>query len=168
MRYPGCWKAKAFTLFDKGMKPSQIYGRIKVEKHTLYCYYQLWKKEHAEESHKKVIGEESQWKLNAERRSGNGQQKLGNRRKPVIESRRDHERSRLEAEYEKQKELVLALEAQMETVPNIDSKQRIGVAYSREYDKFRELTTQLFPGQADDESIEMALHPGRGGLIRGK
>ncbi len=128
----------------------------------------MWKKEHAAESHKKVIGEESQWKLDEERRSGSGPQKRGNGRKGIVESRRDHERIRPEAEYEKQKELVLALEAQMETVPNIDSKQRIGVAYSREYDKFRELTTQLFPGQADDESIEMALHPGRSGLIRGK
>ena len=53
MRYPGCQKAKAFKLFDQGKRPSEIYHLVKVKRHTLYCYYQLWKRERAEESERK-------------------------------------------------------------------------------------------------------------------
>ena len=37
-------KVKAFALFDAGFRPSEIYDEVTVKKHTLYWYYQLWKK----------------------------------------------------------------------------------------------------------------------------
>lgn len=37
-------KEKAFALFDVGFRPSEIYDEVAVKKHTLYWYYQLWKK----------------------------------------------------------------------------------------------------------------------------
>ena len=37
-------KEKAFTLFSEGYRPHQIYDQVKVKRHTLYWYYQEWKK----------------------------------------------------------------------------------------------------------------------------
>lgn len=37
-------KEKAFALFDEGYRPSQVYNQVKVKHHTLYFYYQEWKK----------------------------------------------------------------------------------------------------------------------------
>ena len=48
MRYPNCQKTEAFKLFDQGKRPSEIYGLVEVKKHTLFYYYQLWKKEQEE------------------------------------------------------------------------------------------------------------------------
>jgi len=43
---PNCQKAIAFRLFDEGKRPAEIYHLVGVKKHTLFYYYQLWKKEH--------------------------------------------------------------------------------------------------------------------------
>jgi len=59
MKYPGCQKAKAFKLFDQGKRPSKSNNQVKVIRHTLYNYYQLWKREQEEESERKKIGREA-------------------------------------------------------------------------------------------------------------
>lgn len=42
---PNCQKAIAFRLFDEGKRPAEIYHLVSVKKHTLFYYFQLWKKE---------------------------------------------------------------------------------------------------------------------------
>ena len=68
MKYPGCQKAKAFKFFDQGKRPAKMYSLVKVTKHTLYNYYQLWKREREEESERKRLVEERQQRLEAERK----------------------------------------------------------------------------------------------------
>ena len=38
-------REKAFALFDAGLRPYQIYDRVKVKKHTLYWYFQKYQKQ---------------------------------------------------------------------------------------------------------------------------
>ncbi len=42
---PNCQKAIAFRLFDEDKRPAKIYHLVDVKKHTLFYYFQLWKKE---------------------------------------------------------------------------------------------------------------------------
>lgn len=163
MRYPGCQKAKAFKLFDQGKRPSEIYNVVKVRKHTLYCYYQLWKKERKEESERKRLAEEHQRRLDEERKERERKQEEERWKEGVADSLRAQRRIQLETEYKNQRKRVLELEAQMSRAAdkpnNVDEVQRIGRIYSQEYEKFIELTRKLYPQYADEKSIEMALHP---------
>jgi len=163
MRYPGCQKAKAFKLFDQGKRPSEIYNLVKVKKHTLYCYYQLWKGEREEESERKRLAEERQQRLDEERKERERKQEEEMLQKGMVDSLRAQQRIQLEIKYENQRKRVLELEAQMSRAAdkpnNVDEVQRIGSIYSQEYEKFRELTRKLYPRQADEKSIDMALHP---------
>jgi len=163
MRYPGCQKAKAFKLFDQGKRPSEIYNLVKVRKHTLYCYYQLWKSEREEESERKRLAEERQRRLEEERKERERKQEEERFREGMAHALRAQQRIQLETKYDNQKKRVLELEAQMSQAAdkpnNIDEVGRIGSIYSQEYDKFRELTRKLYPQYADEKSIDMALHP---------
>ena len=38
-------REKAFALFDKGLRPHQIYDQVKVKKHTLYWYFQKYQRQ---------------------------------------------------------------------------------------------------------------------------
>ena len=163
MRYPGCQKAKAFRLFDQGKRPSEIYNLVKVRKHTLYCYYQLWKREREEESERKRLAEEHQQRLNEERKERERKQEEEMLREGMADSLQAQQRIHLETKYKNQRERVLELEAQMSRAAdkpnNVNEVQRIGSIYSQEYEKFRELTRKLYPQYADEKSIEMVLHP---------
>jgi len=163
MRYPGCQKAKAFKLFDQGKRPSEIYNLVKVRKHTLYNYHQLWKREREEESKRKRLAEERQRRLEEERKERERKQEEEMRKKSMADSLRAQRRIPLEAEYKNQRKRVLELGAQMSRAadkPNNGNEiERIGIIYSQEYEKFRGLTRKLYPRQADEKSIEMALTP---------
>jgi len=163
MRYPGCQKAKAFKLFDQGKRPSEIYNLVKVRKHTLYCYYQLWKSEREEESERKRLAEERQRRLEEERKERERKQEEERFREGMAHALRAQQRIQLETKYKNQKKRVLELKAQMSQTAdkpnNVDEVRRIGSIYSQEYDKFRELTRKLYPQYADEKSIDMALHP---------
>ena len=163
MRYPGCQKAKAFKLFDQGKRPSEVYNLVKVRKHTLYCYYQLWKREREEESERKRLAEEYRQRLEEERKERERKQEEERFREGMAHALRAQQRIQLETKYKNQKKRVLELEAQMSQAAdkpnNVDEVQRIGSIYSQEYDKFRELTRKLYPQYADEKSIDMALHP---------
>ena len=163
MRYPGCQKAKAFKLFGQGKRPSEIYHLVKVKRHTLYCYYQLWKRERAEESERRRLAEEYRQRLEEERKERERKQEEERFREGMADSLRAQQRIQLETEYKNQRKRVLELEAQMSRAAdkpnNVDEVQRIGSIYSQEYEKFRELTRKLYPRQADEKSIDMVLHP---------
>ena len=163
MRYPGCQKAKAFKLFDQGKRPSEIYNLVKVRKHTVYCYYQLWKREREEESERKRLAEEYRQRLEEERKEREHKQEEEILQKGMADSLRAQRRIQLQTEYKNQRERVLELEAQMSRAAdkpnNVNEVQRIGSIYSQEYEKFRELTRKLYPRYADEKSIEMVLHP---------
>jgi hypothetical protein len=159
MRYPGCQKAKAFKLFDQGKRPSEIYNLVKVRKHTLYCYYQLWKREREEESERKRLAEERQQRLEEEREERERKQEEEMWKEGMADSLRAQRRIQLATEYKNQRKRVLELGAQMSRATNVNEVQRIGIIYSQEYEKFRELTRKLYPRQADEKSIDMALHP---------
>ena len=163
MRYPGCQKAKAFKLFDQGKRPSEIYNLVKVRKHTLYCYYQLWRREREEESERKRLAEERQRRLEEERKERERKQEEERFREGMAHALRAQQRIQLETKYKNQKKRVLELKAQMSQAAdkpnNVDEVRRIGSIYSQEYDKFRELTRKLYPQYADEKSIDMALHP---------
>ena len=152
MRYPGCQKAKAFKLFNQGKRPSEIYNQVKVIRHTLYNYYQLWKREREEESERKRLADQRQRKLEEEMR-----------KQSMAHNIRAQQRIQLEIEYKNQMKRVLEVGVQMSRAAdkpnNISEIERIGSIYSQEYKKFRELTRKLYPLQADEKSIEMALHP---------
>jgi len=163
MRYPGCQKAKAFKLFDQGKRPSEIYHLVKVRKHTLYNYHQLWKRERAEESERKRLAEERQQRLDEERkeRERNQEEKMLQEDMPrILQAQR---RIQLEIEYKKQRERVLELGAHMSRAAdkpnNVNEVQRIGRVYTQAYEKFIELTRKLYPQYADEKSIDMALYP---------
>jgi len=162
MRYPGCQKAKAFKLFAQGKRPSEIYHLVKVKRHTLYCYYQLWKRERAEESERKRLAEEYRQRLEEERKERERKQEEERFREGMAHAVRAQQRIQLETKYKNQRTRVLELEAQMSRAAdkpnNVDEVQRIGSSYSQEYEKFRELTRKLYPRQADEKSIEMALY----------
>ena len=159
MRYPGCQKAKAFKLFDQGRRPSEIYNLVKVKKHTLYNYHQLWKKEREEESKRKRLAEERQQRLEEERKERERKQEEEMLQEGMADSLRAQWRIQLETEYRNQRKRVLELGAQMSEAADVNEVQRIGSIYSQEYEKFRELTRKLYPRQADEKSIDMALHP---------
>ena len=163
MRYLGCQKAKAFKLFDQGKRPSEIYNLVKVRKHTLYCYYQLWKREREEEIERKRLAEEYRQRLEEERKERERKQEEERFREGMAHALRAQQRIQLETKYKNQKKRVLELEAQMSQAAdkpnNVDEVRRIGSIYSQEYDKFRELTRKLYPQYADEKSIDMALHP---------
>ena len=86
MKYPGCQKAKAFKFFDQGKRPAEIYSLVKVTKHTLYNYYQLWKREREEESERKRLVEERQQRLEAERKRKERRQEeeIGRKSGPIV------------------------------------------------------------------------------------
>ena len=163
MRYPGCQKAKAFKLFDQGKRPSEIYNLVKVRKHTLYCYYQLWKREREEESERKRLTEERQRRLGEERKERERKQVEEMLQEGMADSLQAQQRIQLKTNYKNQKKRVLELEAHMSQVAdkpnNVDEVLRVGSIYSQEYEKFRELTRKLYPQYADEKSIEMVLHP---------
>jgi len=77
----------------------------------------------------------------------------------MADSLRAQRRIQLATEYKNQRKRVLELGAQMSRATNVNEVQRIGIIYSQEYEKFRELTRKLYPRQADEKSIDMALHP---------
>ena len=158
MRYPGCQKAKAFRLFDQGKRPSEIYNLVKVRKHTLYCYYQLWKREREEESERKRLAEEHQQRLNEERKERESKQEEEMLREGMADSLRAQQRIHLETKYRNQRVRVLELEAQMSRAADLNEIQRIGKLYSQAYDEFRELTRKLYPRLPGEKSIEMVLY----------
>ena len=158
MRYPGCQKAKSFKLFDQGKRPSEIYNLVKVRKHTLYCYFQQWKREREEEREKKRLTEERQRRLDEERKERKRKQEEEMQKKNMADSLRAQERIQLVIKYKNQRKRVLELEAQMSRSNAFDEVWRVGIIYSQEYEKFRELTRKLYPGQADEKSIEKALY----------
>ncbi|MBI4303103.1 MAG: hypothetical protein HY665_02025 [Chloroflexi bacterium] len=158
MRYPGCEKAKAFKLFDQGKRPSQTYNLVKVRKHTLFNYYQQWKKEREEDTKKKRLEEERQQKLEEERKESECRQKEEMMRTEIEDRLRVQKRIELLTKHRNQRERVLELQAQMSTADNVDEVQRIGRIYTREYDRFRELTRKLYPHRTDEKSIEAELH----------
>ena len=157
MKYPGCQKAKAFKLFDQGKRPSEIYNQVKVIRHTLYNYYQLWKREREEESERKRLVEERQQRVEAERKRKERRHKEEMRKKIRADNLQAQQRIQLQTEYINQRKKVLELERQMSIAAEVDEIQRIGIIYTQEYEKFIELTKKLYPRQADEKSIEMAL-----------
>jgi len=163
MRYPGCQKAKALKLFDQGKRPSEIYNLVKVRKHTLYCYYQLWKREREEESERKRLAEECQQGLDEERKERGRKQVEEMLQEGMADSLQAQQRIQLKTDYRNQRKRVLELEAQIlraaDKPNNVNEVQRIGSIYSQEYKKFRELTRELYPRYADEKSIDMVLHP---------
>ena len=163
MRYPGCQKAKAIKLFDQRKRPSEIYHLVKVTKHTLYNYYQLWKREREEEGERKRLAEERQRRQEEESRERERKQEEKMMREGMARAIRAQQRIQLETKYKNQRKRVLELEAQMSRAAdkpnNMDEIDRIGSIYSQEYERFRQLTRELYPRYADEESIEMALHP---------
>ena len=159
MRYPGCQKAKAFKLFDQGKRPSEIYNLVKVKNHTLYNYYQLWKKEREEESKRKRLAEERQQRLEEERKERERKQEEEMLQEDMPRILQAQRRIQLETEYRNQRKRVLELGAQMSEAADVNEVQRIGKLYTQAYEKFIELTRKLYPQQADEKSIEMALHP---------
>jgi hypothetical protein len=166
MRYPGCQKAKAFKLFSQGKRPSEIYHLVNVTKHTLYNYYQLWKREQEEENKRKRLAEEHKQRLEEERRERERKQEEEMLRESTARALQAQKRIQKEKEYKKQKEIVLQLEARLSRAADIpgneDEVQRIGELYSQKYEKFRELTRELYPQYADEESIRKVLHSKRG------
>jgi hypothetical protein len=150
MKYPGCQKAKAFKLFDQGKRPSEIYNQVKVIRHTLYNYYQLWKREQEEERERKRLAEKRQQRLEAERKRKERRQEEELRKKIRADNLRAQQRIQLQTEYKNQRKKVLELETQMSITADVDEIQRIGVIYTKEYEK-------LYPLHADEKSIEMAL-----------
>lgn len=163
MRYPGCQKAKAFNLFAQGKKPSEIYHLVKVKKHTLYDYYQQWKRERQEESERKRLAEELQQRLEEKHKEKERKQEKEMAQRGIAHALQAQQRIQLEKEYENQRKRVLELEAQMSGAAdkenNISEVQRIGRVYTQAYEKFLELTRKLYPKHADEKSINMALHP---------
>ncbi len=103
MRYPGCQKAKAFKLFDQGRRPSEIYNLVKVKKHTLYNYHQLWKKEREEESKRKRLAEERQQRLEEERKERERKQEEEMLQEDVPRILQAQRRIQLETEYRNQR-----------------------------------------------------------------
>ena len=158
MRYPGCQKAKAFKLFDQGKRPSEIYNLVKVRKHTLYCYFQQWKRAREEESERKRLAEERQRRLDEERQERKRKQEEEIRKKNMADSLRAQVRIQLVIKYKNQRKRVLELEAQMSRSNDSNEVDRIGIIYSREYERFIELTRKLYPGHADEKSIKKALY----------
>ena len=165
MRYPNCAKIEAFKLFDQGKRPSEIYDLVTVKKHTLFAYYQQWKKE-CEEQEK----ENKRTRLASERQEALKRQRMQRKREAqeresMLLSLRVQQRIQMGTAYNNQKKRVLELEAQMSRAAdkpnNLDEIQRIGELYSQAYDRFRKLTRQLYPRYADEKSIEMVLHPRR-------
>jgi len=140
-----------------------IYYLVKVRKHTLYCYHQLWKREREEESERKRLADERQRRQEEEYRERERKHEEEIMREGRARALRAQQRIQLETKYKNQRKRVLELEAQMSRAAdkpnNMDEIDRIGGIYSQEYEKFRELTRELYPRYADEESIEMALHP---------
>jgi len=166
MRYPNCQKAKAFELFDQGKRPSEIYDLVEVKKHTLFYYHQEWKRERQEqenENERRRLAKESQQRLEIKRRQMERVKQEEMWHQNMMDVLRAQKRIRMEPEHENQKKRVLELEAQMSRAAdkpnNVDEVQRIGRLYSQAYDQFRELTRKVYPRYADDESVEMVLHP---------
>lgn len=157
MRYPNCEKAKAFNLFDQGKRPSEIFKLVKLKKHTVFDYYQLWKREREEESKRKRLAAERQQRLERERREKERKEEEEHMQNVL----RRQEQIQLENKHKNQRKMVQELEAQMSRAANIPDNvgavQRIGIIYSQEYEKFREITRKLYPQQADEESIATAL-----------
>ena len=154
MRYPNCEKAKAFKFFDQGKRPSEIFELVKVKKHTVFNYYQMWKREREEESKRKRLATERQQRLESERREKERKEEEEHMQNVL----RRQEQIQL---YSKQKKLVLELEALMARASNKfddDEVQRIGELYSKAYDEFRRLTRIVHPWQVDEDSISVALH----------
>ena len=156
-RYPNCEKTKAFNLFNQGKRPSEIFKLVKVKKHTVFNYYQMWKRGWEEEGKRKRLAAEHQQRLDAERRE--------RERKEIEEDMqrilRRQEQIQLESKYKYQKKIVRELKTQMAkvaSIPNNDNGiQRVSEVYSQEFEKLRELTRKLYPQQADEKSINIAL-----------
>ena len=161
MRYPNCEKAKAFKLFDQEKRPSEIFKLVKVKKHTLFNYYQEWKREREEESKRKRLAAEHQQRLEAERKERKRKQEEEFWTEGMDEAIRAQLRIQWEKKYEDQRKIVRELKAQMAraaSIPNNDKGfQRVGEIYSQEFEKLRELTKKLYPQQADEKSINLAL-----------
>ena len=120
MKYLGCQKAKAFKLFDQGKRPSEIYNQVKVIRHTLYNYYQLWKREQEEESERKRLAEKRQQRLEAERKRKERRHKEEMRKKIRADNLQAQQRIQLQTEYINQRKKVLELERQMSIAAEVD------------------------------------------------
>ena len=161
MRYQNCEKAKAFKLFDQGKRPSEIFELVKVKAHTLYNYYQEWKREREEESKRKRLAAEHQQRLDAERKEREHKQEEEMLAEGMADAIHRQQQIQLEKKYENQRKMVQELAAQMSRAANmpdnVGAVQKIGRIYSQEYEKFRAITRKLYPQQADEESIAMSL-----------
>jgi len=161
MRYPNCEKAKAFNLFDQRKRPSEIFKLVKVKEHTLFNYYQLWKREQEEENKRKRLAAEHQQRLEKERKERERKQEEEMWTEGMADAIRRQQQTQLENKYKNQKKIVRELKAQMAraaSIPNNDKGiQRVGEVYSQEFEKLRELTRILYSQQADEKSINIAL-----------
>ena len=110
-----------------------------------------------EESERKRLAEKRQQRLEAERKRKERRQEEEMRKKIRADNLRAQQRIQLQTEYKNQRKKVLELETQMSITADVDEIQRIGIIYTQEYEKFIELTKKLYPLQADEKSIEMAL-----------
>jgi len=156
MRYLNCEKAQAFKFFDQGKRPSEIFKLVKVKEHTLFNYYQEWKREREEESKRKRLAAERQQRLERERREKERKEEEEHMQNIL----RRQQQIQLESKYENQKKTVWKLKAQMieaSNKSNNDEVQRIGELYSTAYNEFRRLTRELYPQYADEESVAAAL-----------
>jgi len=156
MRYPNCEKAKAFKFFDQKKRPSEIFKLVKVKKHTVFNYYQLWKRGREEESKRKRLAAERQQRLESERREKERKEEEEDMQNIL----RRQQQIQLVTNYENQKKIVWELGAQMSSAAdkfNDGEVQRIGKLYSKAYDEFRRLTRKLYPQYADEKSIGATL-----------
>ena len=127
---------------------------LKVKEHTLFNYFQEWKRDREKENQRKRRAAEYQQRLERERKERERKEEEEHRHEIL----RRQEQIQL---YSKQKKLVLELEAQMARASNKfddDEVQRIGELYSKAYDEFRRLTRIVHPWQVDEDSISVALH----------
>jgi len=160
MRYPNCEKAKAFKLFDQEKRPSEIFNIVKVKKHTLFNYYQEWKRERLEESQRKKLAAEHKHRLEKERKERERRQEKNMLAEDTARLLRRQRRIQLENKYKEQRKLYWDLGAQMVEAANKsngDEVQRIGELLTEAYEEFRRLTRELYPQCADEKSIEAAL-----------
>lgn len=160
MRYPNCEKAKAFKLFDQEKRPSEIFNIVKVKKHTLFNYYQQWKRERLEESQRKKLAAEHKHRLEKERKERERRQEENMLAEDMARVLRRQRQIQLENKYKEQRKLYWDLGAQMVEAANKsngDEVQRIGELLTEAYEEFRRLTRELYPQCADEKSIEAAL-----------
>jgi hypothetical protein len=133
---------------------------VRVKKHTLFNYYQEWKREREGENERKRLAAEHQQRMEAERKEMGRKQEEETLAEGMADALRRQQQIQLEKNYENQKKIVWELEAQLSIAAdkfNDGEVQRIGELYSKAYDEFRLLTRELYPQYADEKSIGAAL-----------